>query len=241
VVQANPISSGSHRIPFSTNTDIPGRLIADESNTRWFFLHTTSLLGQYYNKSSMYIQSEIDMEGSNLRDALNDIISSFLLVGIISNTKQVIIKRRIDDAGNPVTSGNSIALTNNNCEEITEENLYSRAVAWISVGNGNEGSTHSYDGTVWDGQYLGTGRKMELTLKHIPDNLIKDVAFYLFRFFRYDHIMYPIPLANVLPLQMECLDEVALTINSKIVKTATGIIYGVEQAEDSQMTLQVLV
>ncbi len=215
------------------------QLCYDSTLDRLVGISYLGYLFEYGTNASMYIQTEVDLEGGNLRDALNEILKSYLLVNIISNAKSVIVKRRIDDTGAHVSSGNSVSLTNYNVESLTEENLYSRAVAWISVSNGKV--THSYDGTTWDNKYFGTGRKMELTCKYIPDNVVEDIAYYLYRYFKDDHNLYPIPLANILPLQMECLDAAALAITSKISKTATGIIYGVKQAEDSQLIFEVLV
>ena len=227
---------------FDTSPQINGEydMTYDSIKDRYLIIcYQSQRLIQFADFSSMYINCEVSGAGSNLRDILNEILLSHLLIGIISNTKQAIVKRRMNDAGLPVTSGNSISITNDNVEELTEENLYSRACAWVSVSNGT--ITHTYDGSTWDGGYLGTGNKIEISHKYIPDELVKDYAYYIFQFFSSDHYMYNIPLANILPLQMEPLDEAALSVTSNISKTATGIIYGSEITADAQMIFEVLV
>jgi hypothetical protein len=197
------------------------------------------MLFEYHTSASMYIQNEVDLEGCNLREGLNELLLSYLLVNIVSTAKKVIVMRRLDDAGALVNSGNSITLDNTNIEDVDEDCLYSRAVGWLSVSNGKV--SHSYDGTTWDNKYYGTGRTMELTGKYIPDNLIKDVVYYLYRFFKDDHTLFSVLLSNILPLQMECLDGSTLSLASKVVKSGSGTIYGVREAEDGQMTLKVLI
>ena len=246
---ASTASTGSEPLPLSyqvNNSVTSNHICRDIVNNRLVgILEPAGMLFQYGTKASMYIDTidAIKLQGRNLQDVLNEILSSYLLVGFISAIKKAIVYRRINDAGVLVTSGSSISLTNNHVEangsDVTEGNLYNRAVSWISVSNGIV--THTYDGSAWDIEFLGTGRQMSISKQYIPNNLIKDVAYYLFNFFQIDHTLYSLPLANILPMQMESLDGCSFVLNSKLIKTASGIIYGVAQADDGQLTFQVLV
>ena len=55
--------------------------------------YASQRLIQFADFSSMYINCEVSGGGSNLRDILNEILLSHLLIGIISNTKQAIVKQ----------------------------------------------------------------------------------------------------------------------------------------------------
>ena len=233
-VEADEINRGADKITAGDH------LAWDPDASRYLFIYdASSILAQYDDHASMYIGIESSYGGQSLRDALNEVLQAFMLLGIISGDKTAKVYRRSDDAGDPVTSGNTLTLTVNNSENIVQAAQYSQAVAWVEVSNNVE--THSYDGTNWDMAYIGMGRKLTLTNRLISDGIVKDLAYYLYQYFSVDRSLYTVPMSLVLPLQHECFDEASLSFTgSKVLASLTGPIYGTELSEDGRMTIKVV-
>jgi hypothetical protein len=218
----------------------PNKLTYDPVSGNYYLLYDLSnLLVQYSKKISMYIGVEANWSGMFIIDAIREIEQSFELVGIISPDKKVIVYRRFDEDGNPKTSGQTASITIGETEDIQKEENYICACTAIVVDNGIE--SHSYDGTDFDPGFLGDGRIATINGRFIPTEILKDIAFYAYKFFNKNLSMYTFPLANVALWQHECFDGLSVTFTeTKIKKTATGPLYGVGIDPSGSTIFQVL-
>ena len=241
---ATTVTSEGENINYVSDTFAYGHhLTYDSTNSRYYFItYGASILGKFDSKVSAYLGEAAEFGGQKLRDAYNNILQSMMLVGVISMAKKANIYRRFDDDGDPVTSGNTLAITVNQASDISRQSRYSEAISWLQVSNGSV--SWSYDGTTWykDANYLGEGVVMSLSFGILPDNLIKDVAYYLWQYFSVSHDLYEFPLANVTPLQYECIDGASVTFSTtKIKKTASGTIMGTEVEQSGAMKVSVVI
>jgi hypothetical protein len=218
--------------------DVGQYLTYDTANTRNLFITLGgSMLGQFYAKVSVFISAETSFRGETLRGALNTILESYMMLGKITADKKVKVYRRFNASGTPVNSGSTFAVTINSAEDIIKSVRYSEAVKWLEVSNGDE--THSYDGTNWDEQLFTADRKLAVSSKLIPSNIVKDVCYYLWQFFSVDHHLYEIPLANVTPLHLEAFDGLAVTFTgNRITESGTLVIYGISVEQDGYMKIK---
>lgn len=180
--------------------------------------------------------SDIDYSAMTIHDAINQVLTAFLIFGKISPMKKAAVYRRIDDAGAVVTSGNSMTLDEYSVAEVVEGETLP-ACNLISITS--RGETHTYDGTTFDvGQY-STDRVLSLSNDFIPPNVLKDLCYYLWNFIKNDHV----PLAlDVLTAesQYEIFDGGAVNLTlGKIQKNATGLITGKSVSQDGSMKVTV--
>jgi hypothetical protein len=233
------VVSETDTINFATDSYDTGQLMAYDSahNKNLFVTNVCSMLGQFYTKVSVFLSPEISFSGETLRGALNSILESYMMLGKISPDKTVKVYRKFDSVGTVKTSGSAFAITINDAEEILKQVAYSEAVKWLEVSNGEV--SHSYDGTHWDEKIFTADRKVTVSSKLIPSNIVKDVCYYLWLFFSVDHHLYEIPLANVTPLHLEAFDGLAVTFTgNRVTESGTLVIYGLSVEQDGYMKVK---
>jgi hypothetical protein len=210
------------------------------ANTFYGLLDMGQVLYMYNTTPAMFIDASLDFEGTSITDQIKEILASFNLIATISADKVAHIYRRSDNDGVPVTSGNTLSLTLNGVEDITEEVNYIQPATFVTFSNGT--ITWSYNGTRFNSGVTGDGSKVSITNKYCPNSLVKDFAYSMYQFFKSAHTLYTILLANVALFQYECFDKLSVTFaGNKIVKTGEGPIYGVVLMSEGSMQIQVLI
>ena len=232
--------SESILFPVASDSVISNQRISYDvaANSFWLLYDKSNILGQYCSEVPMYISTEFDCTQAYVTDQINALLASFNMTATIGSNKVAKFYRRSDLTGKPVTSGNTLAITLNGVEDITEEVAYQFGAALVKVSNQN--SSASYDGSVFDLGLMKEGITVDLTNNYLPDVLLKDMAYYNYQFFKDPHILYTIPTANIHAFQFGCFDELSITFTGKIQKVASGPIYGCELMNEG-MQLKVLI
>lgn len=196
----------------------------------------TGKLFQWHTVINMFINQVIP-EGT-VRSTLTRILRIFNLIGTISSHKKAIVLRRGDDAGTIQTSGNNMTLNITNVSDITQVQKAFQKIQWVQVSNGTV--TFSYDGATFNAGVMSNARKLTISDSMIPDNIVKDLAKYLFTFYNADHDKYTF-LVNAALLQYEVMDGASVTFSTtKISKTATGLITAQTINIDGSSQIEVL-
>jgi hypothetical protein len=177
--------------------------------------------------------------GKTVRDALNQTLNGFLLVSIISGMKQAFVYRRGDSSGTPQTTGNTISITVSEASDLVEVVRHYTKAEFIKVTNANQ--SVNFNGTVFDTNVLSDVRTIDINNDLIPDQIIRDIAYYAYQFFKTDRNLYRIELGKVPLFQYEPFDNCSITFNGNIVRTASGPIYSTEKMKDGTMMLEVLI
>lgn len=238
---AGAVTSETESINYLTDGIAHGQQMAyiAASNKNVFVSNAASMLGQFYTTVSVFISPEAAFREETLRSALDTILESYMMLGKISAAKKVAVYRKFDAVGTVKTSGSTFAVTINEAEEIVKQVRYSEAVKWLEVSNGTE--THSYDGTNWDQKLFTAERKLSVTAKLLPSNIVKDVCYYLWQFYSVDHHLYELPLANATPLHLEPFDGLAITFTgNRVAESGTAVVYGVSVEQDGYMKVKAL-
>jgi len=198
-------------------------------------------LWQYHTTVAFYIATGKPFGGGYITDAWNKTLTAFNLIGTISSTKQGKVFRRGNATGTPLTSGNILAITINEVTDIVEENSdYGAAFGLVEVSNGNV--TFSYDGTAYNTAVLTDVRKLTITNELIPDEIVQDLCYYAYQFFKTDRTLYTIDLGNTPLFQFEPFDGCSVTFTGKIQRTAVDKpIYGTTLMKNGNMQVQVLI
>jgi hypothetical protein len=206
--------------------------------TMLYGMDTSNRLWQFGTTLQMYLP-EANFKGTNIRDALNKVLQAFMLVGIISMVKSAIVYRRSDDSGDPVDSGQELAITIQEASELVKTEEHSPAVGWVEVSNGV--ITKSYDGTTWDATALSNVKKMQISNDLLPDELVEDICYYAYQFFSTARSLYKINCGNVPLFQYEPLDKGTVTFTTtKIVKSGSGPIYATRHTKNGDVEVEVL-
>jgi hypothetical protein len=187
--------------------------------------------------------SVADFEGMTITEAYNAILQAYNLVGNISSTKTAHVYQRGNEKGEPITTGNTLSLSQNEIASIQQIPLSYSSVAWLEVTNGK--TTYSFNGNAYNKKVLATVRKLELSNDFIPDEIVQSLCYNAFRFFNIDRSMYTIVLKCIPFFQYETLDNCNFSINTGHINISvlgdTFPIYATTFARDGNMTLEVLV
>lgn len=205
---------------------------------RLYGIDVNGVLFQYHTVIRMFIRDAVG-EGS-AKDLLNKVHQAYMLLYTFSPIKAAYVYRRGNSAGIPQTSGNTISITVNESEILEEETQKYEAIQLVRVSNGRV--TTSYDGTTFDAEVLSDKRTLEITNDFIPDSIIKDVAYFVYQFFKTNRTLYKFSLP-VMPLfQYEVFDNANVTFTTtKIQKTGSGPIYAARYEPDGTLGLEVLI
>lgn len=167
-------------------------------------------LWRYSPTLQMYYKHTV-WEDISIRDAINECLAAYNLIGKISSQKKVYVYRRGNDSGTKQNTGNAITITRSNCSKITKiENAYPK-ITWVEVSNDEE--THSYDGTNYDTAVLSDAKTFKLSNPLIPTERIKDVAKYIFAFWSIERSTYQYEMRGA-PMEMEIMDLANQQISS---------------------------
>jgi hypothetical protein len=203
-----------------------------------FGLDQVGRLWRYSSMLAMYVD-DADFSGTNIRDALVSILNPFGLVATISPTKQAHVYRRGDEHGDPVTSGDTLVLTNAEVESITKASKSHVAFGLVEVSNDTERST--YNGTAFDTEVLSDVSRLSVSSRYIPNEIVIDLCKYLYTYFSVSRDSYLVNLANVLLYQFEPFDGATLTFTgNKITSSGTGIIMAKSIDRDGNLSFEVL-
>lgn len=203
----------------------------------------TNLLAQYATFSNMYVETQADFEGKKVNDAIRELAIAFNCMVFVSSIKKAYSYRRGDNTGNKVNSGNRVSLTINEAEdgELTIQEM--EKIDIIQVSNGT--TTWWYDGTTFTaGPYkvFGDEKVLTVTSAFIPDNIVKDIAYYMFQFYKYNRAIVKTPLAMVPLLQYEPFDECVIDFHDaqNMKKMIIGTIVRSEATIQGELSLSVL-
>jgi hypothetical protein len=206
--------------------------------SRIYGLEKGGRLFQLATALAFYVEEGV-FDAMTVRDALNKVLNASLLIQSISPVKKAVVFRRGDATGAPQTSGNTLSIDVSDAADITEVvNQYPAADLVIVK---NAGGQTSYDGTNFDAKVLSD--KLSITIDNtlIPSLIIKDVAYYVYQFFKTSRSLKTFPLGLVTLWQYEPLDALAANFStSKIALSATGPIYKTTLSKDGTMTVEVL-
>jgi hypothetical protein len=185
---------------------------------------------------------QCDFGGKTIKNALTDTLRSTNCVGTISSAKKALVYPRGDENGDPVTSGNTIALTVSNSEDITRDTQYGAAFDIIEIDNGDRKS--NYNGANFDVMPSALDeRVLRIQNALIPSSVLQDYLAMFYQYFKTARVLYTIPVLEA-ALHIEPLDSADVTFTStKIKKTATGCpIYSATYSGDGKtVTLGVLI
>jgi hypothetical protein len=197
-------------------------------------------LYQYGETLALYVPLA-DFSGQTMTDALFQLLRGFNLVCTINSYKKAKIFRRGDMAGEPTTTAHTLELTVNEASEIVEENAdYGAAMKWVQFSNGTV--TWNYNGTDYQTRVFSDVRTLDVTNKLIPDEIVQDVCYYAYQFFKTDRVLYTINLGLVPLFQYEPLDNCQVTFTgTKIEKSGSGPLYSVTLMSDGSMEVQVVI
>jgi hypothetical protein len=173
-------------------------------------------------------------------DAIRKILNTFFIALNISATKVGLIYRRGNSSGVPITSGNTLTAGTSLTSSLDETSNAYPSIDFISVSG--ESLTVTYDGTIFDTQVFSNKTKMDLSSDWLSDQIVKDVAKYVFTFFSAQKIKYTINLGCIPLFQYEPFDGCVLNFTTtKIVKSGTGVITAVEYTRSGDLILEVLI
>lgn len=195
-------------------------------------------LYEYSPTSSMYIGKEL--KGTSLFDMLTKILKAYNLVGTVNANKHAYVFRRANDLGDfvPITTGTTV--TKEEVSELSENVNKFAKISYIKVTNGTTSTT--YDGTNFDTIVLRDIRQLSLTNELIPDELVKDVAYYFYQFYKNNHTLYKLVLPFMPLFNLEPFDGVEVHMSDqKINVYGSGIIQSVDNKQDGTTTLEILI
>jgi hypothetical protein len=104
----------------------------------------------------------------------------------------------------------------------------------------NGTTTHSYDGTNFDEDLTIQGRRLQINNELIPDEIVLDMAYWLYQYFSQDRHLYTIEVSKVPLFQYEVFDGFTATLTDQyLAETITGLIVGQTLRADGSMQLTV--
>lgn len=197
-------------------------------------------LYQLSNKLPFYIPTA-QFTGKTITEALHEVLNSFFIIGKVGATKTAHIYRRVDDSGNIITSGYTLSVTANETCELEEEVGHTLAARMVSVSNGS--ITVTYDGVSYDAGFMTGDYTVDLNSEYIPSDIVKDMAYYLWQYFKNAHNLYTVKLGKIPAWQYEPFDCLSITYTTptRIQKTGTGLIYSMNLLSDGSTEIGALI
>lgn len=176
-----------------------------------------------------------------IKGAMTDALRATNCVSTMSFAKAALIYPRGDAAGDPITSGNSIAINVSNINDIQKNDAYGKAFDVVALDNGVVKT--NYNGTAFDTLPV-TLNMRTLTIKNtmIPSNVIKDYCVLFYNFFKTARTLYTFPVLQTYH-HIEPMDGASPTLSTtKIPITATSKpIYSATYSADGKMKVGVLI
>lgn len=193
-------------------------------------------LFRYSATLAMYVP-RADFEQITVREAMIKTLQGFNLIANISPAKKALIFRRGNDSGAVQTTGNSITITASEGANPRREKGYQPKIDYVRVDNGTV--AYSYDGTNFNAFVVADSRKLEVTNELIPDEIVQDVCYYMYQFWKTERDMLTIDLPLVALFQYEPCDGASISGFEEI-SSATGIVMGANYLRDGSMALNIL-
>jgi hypothetical protein len=192
----------------------------DVANGRYLGLFATSwILFQFSYKIAMYIDCEANYADMTVIDAIKELCAGFNLRPRTASIKKAYALRRIDDAGNIISSGQSVTLNADTARDVSEESGYIDAYDMVIVDNGS--SQESYDGSNFGVLGMLGEKTMTVNNRFIPTRLLKDYAYWFYQFFKNTCKRYMVPTPLIPFFQYEPFDGANLYFTNKV-KIATA-------------------
>lgn len=206
---------------------------------RLYGLDEAGRIYQYHTTSALYIKNA-RFDGETVTGALRKILASFMLAGNIRSTKQAFIYPRTNDSGDLVSTGQTLTITEDEACEVEEEREYVSAADLVDVANSE--TRWTYDGTNWNSLALSTARTVTISSDLIPSEIVRDMCYRAWQFFKNAHHMVTVTLTAQPYFQYEPFDGCSLSISgTKIPLSTTGVIYRTLATREGSATFGVLV
>lgn len=190
-----------------------------------------------YGTSSVPFIPTAKFGGMSIRDGLNDLLRSYVLVSTVYG-KTAKVYQRTTGSGSFNTTGQTASVTIAEGSDITQKTLGKFDL--VSVANDEESTT--YDGTSFGTSVLSDRRRVDIASSLIHRTLIRDVASQAWGFFGRAHPTYTIPLEAYPAVEYEPLDAAALSLGStKIgVSGVTGVIVATSVDQNGTVSFEVM-
>ena len=177
-----------------------------------------------------------DFDGLTVREAFNKILVAANATAII-NAKRGILYRRGNDSGTAETTGSSVTLTKSNTgQPLIRTTEFQPAMAIVRVSNGLIWA--SYNGTAFNQNVATDAARIEVENQYIPSEIIKDLAYRMFQFFKTKRDKITVPVLDV-AVEYEPFDGVTLTGFDEV-SSATGVIAGQIIHDDGTADFEIL-
>lgn len=192
-------------------------------------------LFQWGSNLATYVP-DADFEGMTVREALNNILIAFNFIATI-NAKRAFVYLRGNDSGVVQTTGNTLALTTSNTgQPLSRRTEAQPAFALVRLSNGTRWA--SYNGTAFNQNVQTDAARLEITNAFVPDEIIKDLAYRMYQFFKTKRDLIRVPVSDV-AVEYEPCDGASLTGFDEV-SSATGIIVGQAIDEHAGMITNIL-
>jgi hypothetical protein len=212
----------------------------DTIKDRWLFvLKESQLLTQFASLISMYVSIDINLRDDSVFDAIKYLCLGFNLWARIGANKTGSVMRRIDNAGLILTTGNNVTLDADKARDISEESGCTEAYDIVEVSNDIDSET--YDGTNFGVKAFGNQKVITINSKYIDSQLLKDYAFWFYKYFSVAHKRFVIPTPLIPFFQFEPSDGAVLSFTDKIITSDSGIIEGQSIARNGETEFEVAV
>lgn len=206
---------------------------------RLYGLDEAGRLFQYHTTLAMYVKNA-RFDGDTVTGAMRRILTAFMLAGNIRATKSAFIYPRTNSSGALVTTGSTAAVTEEEACDITEEREYVSAAQLVEVANSD--TRYTYDGTNWNTMVLSTARTVSLSSELIPSEIVQDLCYQAWQFFKNAHHLVTVTLTSQPYFQYEPFDGCSMVVaGNKVPVTASGVIYGATAQRDGSTIFKVLV
>lgn len=223
---------------YGTFAGTPRGIVVCRIGNNAYGLNSDGKIWSYGPTLQMWVKSA-DFENMSVSDVVNELLTNYNIAATISSTKKAYVLPRGNASGTALTTGNSIAITVDDATDISETIGYAPKAALVEIDNGTVRRT--YNGTAYNREVLTDAHKVSKQGTYIPDELVPDLAYYFYQFFKTERHLYRIPVGIMPLLQYEPFDGASITFTTtKIQKTASGPIMGVEVGLDGSMTFDVL-
>lgn len=215
-----------------------GSMAYNSTESKLYGLARNGMLWVHASDLEIYVR-KAEYSGSTVTDAIYDVMKSFGILATINAAKEAYVYRRADNSGNPVTTGQSLDLTEAQVADITESIRKFPRADLVEVA-GFSAST-SYNGTSFDITVLTDAKVVSVESRAIPDELVRPLAKYFYAFFSQARTVYKASI-GVPFFHYEAFDgaDFALT-TTNIPVSASGPIYRLIYKQGGTMEGEVLV
>ena len=207
-------------------------------NNHTYGIDTLGRLYVLQNTFGMFLNT-YDYTGTNVRDFLSMIMRAYNLVCIVSG-KSAYVYRRAHPDGTPVTSSAApLVITANKASDLKKTSNKVHDIQYVKLDNGT--MTTTYNGSVFGGTTFGDAKVVSISNELIPASILKDIAYYIWQFFKQNRSTYKMSLGPYPMFQYEPLDGCQIVLpNQKIGTNTSGVIYSVTYKQDGTMDIEVL-